>query len=426
MLIGGYKQADPKLSPVRPREKPSCAWKEQAYVVPSPSRRSFQWKALALRSVQRFSKAAVTGHPVTVVVPALYNLMPAEAVALGWLNEIDALGAIRHRILDSTKLTGWDVFTFHTRHNLDPFYASTIAAVRETWLREGALKSGSIAETVKRYGPAYQYNCISPRLIENLVIQTSLMEWLGGRAKGVPLRFHVIGTGLMSALVWAGAMTFEDAVHTASKIGARWDASLTSLVEEELERSGAARTEENVGWARFNRVRQIVEGRSMVSLGTSGIDRPPGERSERKPDRAQPTGDERSECKPGRNIERRAQPSGVEAPLRPFWFSVTAKDEPVRIETVRDVRDALKSMDIASWSPNLPKCLPSDCADRVRGWLVSPLHPMASVCRRSVYNYLLATPSSGLLFLEHIAALGRLPLPAPRPKVSGTPAVVAD
>ena len=100
---------------------------------------------------------------VSVVVPALYNYMPAEAVALGWLNEIDALGAIRHRILDSTKLTGWDVFTFHTRHNLDPFYASTIAAVRETWLREGTLKPSSIAETVKHYGAAYQYNRISPR-----------------------------------------------------------------------------------------------------------------------------------------------------------------------------------------------------------------------------------------------------------------------
>ena len=129
--------------------------------------------------------------------------MPAEAVALGWLNEIDALGAIRHRIADATKLTGWDVFTFHTRHNLDPFYASTIAAVRETWLHEGGLKRSSIAETVKRYGAAYQYNCIPARLVENLVFQSSLMGWLSTRAGDIPFRYHVLGTGLLSALVWS-------------------------------------------------------------------------------------------------------------------------------------------------------------------------------------------------------------------------------
>jgi hypothetical protein len=72
-------------------------------------------------------------------------------------------------------------------------------------------------------------------------------------------------------------------------------------------------------------------------------------------------------------------------------------------------------MDLASWSPDLPKRLPADYADRVRGWLVSPLHPMASTCHWSVYNYLLATPNSALLFLDHIAALGRRPLAAPRP-----------
>jgi hypothetical protein len=190
-------------------------------------------------------------------------------------------------------------------------------------------------------------------------------------------------------------------VYTALKVGARWDASLTSLAEEELEQTGVARTEENVGWARFDRVRQILEGRSIVSLGTSASDLPP---------------DERSECKPDR-----AQPSGVDAPSRPFWFSATAKDEPVLIETVRDVRYALESMDLASWSPNLPKHLPADCADRVRGWLVSPMHPMAAACRWNVYNYLLATPDSGQLFLDHIAARGRRPLAAPRSRVPERP-----
>ena len=53
----------------------------------------------------------------------------------------------------------------------------------------------------------------------------------------------------------------------------------------------------------------------------------------------------------------------------------------------------------------------------VKGWLVSPQHPMASVCRWSVYNYLLATPDSSLMFLDHIAALGcRAPLAGPKPE----------
>jgi hypothetical protein len=372
MLVGSYKQAEHKTSQAPLREKPRYAWKERTYVVPTPSRKGFQWKASALRSIQRLSKGPITGHPVTVVVPALYNFMPAEAVALGWLNEIDALGTIRHRIIDSTKLTGWDVFTFHTRHNLDPFYASTIAAVRETWMHEGSLKPSSIAETVKRFGAAHHYNRIPARLVENLVFQSSLMDWLSSRADGAPFRYHVVGTALLSALVWSGAMTFENAVVTALKVGERWDASLTTMAEEELSRTGVALTDENVGWLRFQNVRQILEGRSEVSLGTSAMDIPI-----------------------------------VDAPIRPFWFSTTAKDEPVLLETVRDVRFALESMNLASWSPRLPKRLPADCADRVRGWLVSPMHPMASACRWSVYNYLLATPNAGLFFLDHIAGFGR-------------------
>src|SRR6188474_1501584 len=74
------------------------AWKERSYVVPRSSRKGFQWKASALRTLQRLHKSRISGRPVTIVVPALFNLMPAEALALGWLNEIDALGAIRHRI----------------------------------------------------------------------------------------------------------------------------------------------------------------------------------------------------------------------------------------------------------------------------------------------------------------------------------------
>ena len=62
-----------------------------------------------------------------------------------------------------------------------------------------------------------------------------------------------------------------------------------------------------------------------------------------------------------------------------------------------------------------PKALPADGPVRIRGWLVSAMHPAAVTCRWSVYNYLLATPQAGMLFLEHIAALGRRPLMAPCP-----------
>lgn len=370
-------------------ENKRYAWKERAYVVPKPSRQGFLWKASALRSLQRINKAEVTGHPVTIVVPAFYNFMPAEAVALGWLNEIDALHAIRSRILDAAKWTGWDVFTFHTRHNLDPFYATTISAVRETWLHEGSLKRCTVTETIKRFGAPYQYACIPARLVENLVLQSSLMGWLRARAEDAPLRFHVIGTGLLSALVWSGSLSFENAVKTALKLGTRWDAGITCLAAEELDRKGKERSEENLGWLRFHRVRQILEGRTVVSLTACAEDVPP-----------------------------------VDAPSRPFWFSVTAGDEPVLLETVRDVQMALESMNTASWSPRSPRPLPGESQHRVRGWLASPHHPIASACRWSVYNYLLATPQSTLLFLDHIAALGCRPLVAQR--VSGASPAVQD
>ncbi len=378
MFTGTNGHSEGKTSTAKLGNNQRYAWKERSYVVPSPSRKGFQWKASALRSLHRLNKKEIKG-PVTIVIPALYNFMPAEAVALGWLNEIDALGAIRHRIADATKLTGWDVFTFHTRHNLDPFYASTISAVRETWLHEGGLKQSSIAETVKRYGAKYHYNCIPARLVENLVFQSSLMGWLSTRAGDIPLRYHVLGTGLLSALVSCGSLSFEGAVRTAEKMGSRWDDAVASLAAEELEKSGRQRTDENLGWLHFHRVREIIEGRSVVSMAASSKDVP-----------------------------------SVEAPSRPFWFSPIASDEPVLLETVRDVQWALESMNLGSWSPSLPRPLPLATAD-VKGWLVSPQHPMASTCRWSVYNYLLATPDSTQLFLDHIAAMGRRPMLAPQP-----------
>src|SRR5436190_2223757 len=106
MPVGSYKQADRKPSQGHLRETPRYAWKERTYVVPSPSRKGFQWKASALRNIQRLGNPALTGHPVSVVVPAVYTSRPAEALALVWFTEIDAFGTIRHRILDSRNSQG--------------------------------------------------------------------------------------------------------------------------------------------------------------------------------------------------------------------------------------------------------------------------------------------------------------------------------
>ncbi len=355
-------------------------WKGQTYVVPSPSRRSILLKASALHGLQRFDGQADTKQPVTVVVPALFNLLPAEVLALGWLNEIDSLATIRNRMTITAKLMGWDPFTFHTRHNLDTFYDSTIKAVQETWLDEGALHLETIAETRRRFGPMYDYYRIEPRLVENLLIQSSLMDWLTVRASGRNFRFHVIGTGLLSALVWSGALPLTAAIRTAAKIGMAWDAELSGKAETEIKTAGASLSEENIGWRRFHLVRRVVEGRAKISLSIPAYDLPQ-----------------------------------VDGPSRPFWYSATAKDEPLRIETPQDVRTALESMNFVSWSPDAPGPLVQDRkAGRIRGWLISPMHPMASACHWSMYNYLLATPSASLLFLDHIAALGPVaPLPTP-------------
>jgi len=58
---------------------------------------------------------------------------------MGWLNEIDALVTIRQRMILCCKNQRWDVFTFHTLHNLDHYFDSTITTVRETWVKEGNL-----------------------------------------------------------------------------------------------------------------------------------------------------------------------------------------------------------------------------------------------------------------------------------------------
>jgi hypothetical protein len=377
-MFRGNGKPDGRAARTHAEDNRRYAWKERTYVVPRPSRKGIQWKASALRTLQRLHKSRISGRPVTIVVPALFNLMPAENLALGWLNEIEALGTIRKRIADASNVTGWDVFTFHTKHNLDSYYASTISAVRDTWLKEGSLKQNCVSETAKRYKEPYHYNDISARLVENLVFQSSLMDWVSTHAVEAPISYQVVGTGLLSALVWSGALSFENAVRVALDTGAQWHKSVVRIVSDELEREGREKSEDNLGWLYFDRVRQVLEGRSVLALGATLGKLPL-----------------------------------MEAPSRPFWYSVTAADDPVRLETLHDIQWSLESLNFASWSPRLPRALPIDAAD-VKGWLVSPQHLSASTCRWSVRNYLLATPDSVLLFLDHIASLGGRVVPLPQ------------
>src|SRR6266852_583042 len=212
MLVGGCKSDQ--------------VWKTRTYPVPAPSRQGFRWKATALRRLHRFSNGTGPVRPATIMVPALFNFMPAESLAMGWLNEIDALVAIRQRMICAAKITGWDVFTFHTLHNRDHYFDTTIAAVRDTWLKEGNLSPAAVLETEQRFSKPYDYFRIPARLVENLVFQSSLLDWIGHRASDVPLRFHVIGTALLSALVSSGSVQFHAAVTSALKFGARWDETM--------------------------------------------------------------------------------------------------------------------------------------------------------------------------------------------------------
>ena len=351
MLVGGYKQDQ--------------GWKTTTYPVPVPSKSGFRWKASALRGLNRWNSRTKHSNPVTIMVPALYNFMPAENVALGWLNEIDSLVTIRQRMICAAKITGWDVFTFHTLHNADHYFDTTIGAVRDTWMKEGNLSTVAHRETKRQFGKPYDYHRIHARLIENLVFQSSLLDWVGHRGSRVPLRFHVIGTALLSALVSSGAISFADAVNSALKFGARWDETLRSL--------GSARTEDEIGWSRFQQVRSLMEGRSSLSLAVAREDLPV-----------------------------------ADAPSRPFWYSLSAKEAPVLISTAADAAAALETLNLSSWAYTSKPARTEN--ERVCGWLISPLHPMASLSKWSVSNYLLATPSSVMLFLDHIATIGQPPV----------------
>src|SRR5262245_59657214 len=345
--------------------KPDQAWKPRAYPVPRATHRGFRWKASMLRTLQGWNGIAVSSHPATIMVPALYNFMPAECVAEGWLNEIDTLVSIRQRTACATKITGWDVFTFHTLHNADRFFDTTIAAVRETWLKEGRLSSAAIQQTKRRFGNPYDYHRISARLVENLVFQTSLLDWVGREAADIPIHLQVIGTALLSALVSTNSISFSAAVESATKFGSRWD--------ETTRAQNNAKTEDEISRTEFRQIRRLLEGHDSISMGVSHQDLPV-----------------------------------PEAPSRPFWYSPALNGEPMLITTAQEAANALETMNLASWSSVIPKI--PNVENHVRGWLVSPLHPMAKLSRRSLSNYLLATPPCVRLFLDHIAAICREPL----------------
>src|SRR5262245_28828096 len=281
--------------------KPERAWKPRAYPVPRATRRGFRWKASMLRTLQGWNGIAVSSYPATIMVPALYNLMPAECVAEGWLDEIDTLVNIRQRIVCATKITGWDVFTFHTQHNADRFFDTTIAAVRETWLKEGRLSTAAIQQTKRRFGNPYDYHRISARLVENLVFQTALLDWVGHEAAEISLHLQVTGTALLSALVSRNSISFSAAVESATRFGTRWD--------EAIRAQGGGKTEDEISRAGFRQVRRLLEGRDSISIPVSRADLPV-----------------------------------PEAPSRPFWYAPTLNGEPVVLRQDEGDADARQTV----------------------------------------------------------------------------------
>ncbi len=352
--------------------KLQSVWKEQTYPVPNSSRNGIRWKASALRGLQRWASGSHRTQLPLIMVPALYNRLPAETVAMGWLNEIDALGTIRQRMTSVAKKTGWDVFTFHTQHNLDHYYDTTIDAVRQTWANEGSLSASAVNETKRQFGHVYDYHRVQPRLIENLVFQSTLMEWVAHHADDLPFQFQVVGTALYSALIWSGALSFNDASDSVLKVGARWDNAVGCLVQE---KSG---TEQELGWRRFGLMQRVIYGEETLSYAVAREDLP-----------------------------KTTEPS------RPFWFSAFAGQDPVFIETARDAMLALESLNLMSWSSDEVRPVEHS----VRGWLISPLHRLARSCRWSLSNYLLATPGSVSMFMNHIAGIGRAPVMLVSPEV---------
>jgi hypothetical protein len=171
-------------------------------------------------------------------------------------------------------------------------------------------------------------------------------------------------------------MSFEAATDTALKVGARWDASVASLAEQKAAKS-ARPTKGELSRLRFDIIDRIIAGREQLSIAAASEDF----------------------CTVG-------------APARPFWFRSVATADPIRIETARDAVIALEALNLNSWSPGNLR----PTGRSFRGWLISPLHAMARMCRWSISNYLLATPSSVAMFIHDVAALSRISCRAVEPE----------
>src|SRR5262249_41002730 len=155
---------------------------------------------------------------------------------------------------------------------------TTIAAVRDTWVKEGTLSPVAIREARRLFGRPCDYHHVQARLVENLVFQSSLLDWIRNQDPNISLRFHVIGTALLSALVSASSIPFRVAVETAMKFGARW--------HETLRETSDSKGGEDANWAVFRSIRRLMEGSSSAAMSVLPEDLPI-----------------------------------PEAPVRPFWYS---------------------------------------------------------------------------------------------------------
>src|SRR5438128_10313210 len=96
-------------------------------------------------------------------------------------------------------------------------------------MMESKLLPAAVRESKNQFSKPYDYFRIPARLVENLVFQSALLEWVGHRAADVPLRFHIIGTALLSALVSSGSIPFSAAVTSALEFWSRWDQTLSGI-----------------------------------------------------------------------------------------------------------------------------------------------------------------------------------------------------
>lgn len=376
--IGFWNQIWPGLPPNkdslgRMSNHQRYTWKTRAYPVSSSGRRGFQWRAATLRSLEAITRRPSLANPATIVVPALWNLTPGEGVAAGWFRELEALRPLRMRIVQASRHTGWDVFTFHTLHNPDPFFNSTIETLRDTWIRERSLSQRAVERAQRDYGRPWDYACIRARLVESLVFQTAQLDWIQAKTVAASLQTHFIGTALFSALAWSAAVSFDAAVDLAETIGGAWDRELNTFAQEELQLRGIPCSDEALGGARQQAVLRLIKhGRPFP------VTRPVLEALR------------------------------IQNPGHPFLYSALPHQRPVMLKTSEEIRAAIEALDIASWAgERLPLTVGG-----IQGWLMSPRHPSSRACRWSLTNCSLSTPAAVSLFFDYIA-------PIRRPAVAG-------